>query len=272
MLSRTTGRAVRIVLAPLLAAAAAGVAPSVAGAHKWGNAIANDTGSKLQACKVYENSIYGAVWRIQVRGDNRGGRTPAIVQAGVLRDYFLPGDIRPPTPRGNVIDGWRRTVPRGRVTREGTLHASILKHDALSLHQRRADGSDGGLTWIVDPDQLPRCGMPPRRRHWSATQNDRTLLQTCAALVSSPYGPLYKIWGRGNNARGPIRRSMGLSVQRGDERQEIHRWNVTLDPGEISRVHVVYTSLFQPDRLVGGIGDVHGGLGGFIEPRDVAVC
>jgi hypothetical protein len=268
------------VLASLLAVVAALVVPAVAGAHKWGNAIVSGDGSRAQACKVYENSVYGAVWRIQVREDNRRGTAPAIVRARVLRGYFDAGSGgRPPTMRGVVISAWGGRVARGRVSREATLHASILKRDALIIHQRRDDRADGGLTWIIDPDQLPPCGMRPRRRHWeSAIQNDRTLLQTCSALVSGPYGPVYTTWGRGNNALGPIRRSMGISVRRGDDPQPVnnrrvtHQWNVTLDPGEISNVHVVHASLFQPDRLVGGIGDVHGGLGGWIEPRDDAIC
>lgn len=235
-------------------------------AQKWGTAIVAADGGELQGCRTREEGEYGPVWRVEVRGDNRDGGQAAVVRTEVVRGYSEGNS------EGTVIASWSREVARERVTRRGVLHASVVRDDRLRMHVRRPDGS-GTLTWVVAPKQLPSCRMPAGKRHWHAMMRAYgARFQACSALVGGGYGPVYRIWLRGNNIEGDRRFDFGAHVERGPSEQIIHEWEAAVAPGDVSRVGVLHLSLLKPDVMIAGMGDGEGGLGGDQAPRWFAVC
>lgn len=264
----TRAVALLAIAATSLTAAAAHGAPRARDAgQKWGTVIVAADGARLQGCRVREDGRYGPVWRVELRGQNRGGSRAAVVRAEVVRGYSEGNS------EGMVIATWTRQVKRGRVTRTGVLHASALRNDRLRMHVRRPDGS-GTLTWVVEPKQLPSCRMASSGRHWNALMRaDGARLQACTALVGGAYGPVWRVWARGNNTAGDRRFSFGMQVRRGEGgEQVIDEWNAEAARGEVTRVRVVHVSLLKPDVLIGGMGDGEGGAGGDQAPRWFAVC
>lgn len=251
------GTAAAVTLAgPVVTAGPAQAAP-----HKWGTALASEK-SYLQVCRVKQDSPYGALWRVSVRGQNASGARPAVMRLQIVRNYWA-GDVP-----DKVLASWQRTVQRGATTGEAHRYASILKDDAVRLHLRRPDGS-GRLTWVLRPTQIPPCGMAPDKRHLDAN----AYFQFCELMTTSGYGPMYKVWGRARNHMDETL-NMGAAVYRPPDRKNpIHQWQVRLDPGETSRIRVLYASILAGDELWVGAGNKNGGFGGDVDMRyHVNIC
>jgi len=228
--------------------------------HKWGTALAGEK-SYLQVCRVRQDSPYGALWRVSVRGQNASGARPAMMRLQVVRNYWA-GDIQ-----DTVVASWERTVEPGTTTGQAHRYASILKDDAVRLHMRRPDGS-GGLTWVVRPTQIPPCGMSPAKRHLDAG----AFFQFCELMTTSGYGPLYKVWGRAHNHMDETLDMSAAIYRDRDFDNPIHRWQVRLQPGETSRIRVLYASILEGDELHVGAGNKNGGFGGDVGLDIVNIC
>lgn len=259
---RVVATAATAIAFSLLSAVTAEAAMRASG-QQWSAAVIGADGGRIEGCRTREDSPYGPLWRVQLRGHNRAGTGPVVVRGEAVRGYDEGNS------EGTVIQAWQRRVVRGAVTRSGVLRASELRDDRLRLHLRRPDGT-GTLTWVVRPEQLPPCGAAPGRNWGTMMRHDRVRFETCSQLVGGIYGPVWRIRGRGNNSQGDDRYSFGMQVRRDD--QVIDEWNASAAPGEITRVRMLHASLLLADELIGGMGNDEGGFGGDQAARWFAVC
>lgn len=142
-------------------------------------------------------------------------------------------------------------------------------------HRLRRLGTVLGTTALLG-GALAFSGAPAQAGGWTTlSQSHYGFVYGCKTPVSSGYGPLWRVTTFMSNYYSDHGHNGGVTVRRGDPYtgQLIHRWNVTLGPGQTSGYGTVYLSRILPDHLVAGSGELNGqGSGGDVPIGAIAYC
>ncbi len=117
---------------------------------------------------------------------------------------------------------------------------------------------------------------PAQAGGWTqVARADHGYVFACKTAVNSAYGPLWRVTTFMSNYYSDHGHTGGVTVRRYDPYSGpvIHRWNVTLGPGQTSGYGTVYLSRLLPDSLAAGAGELNGeGAGGDVSMSSVAYC